>query len=1027
MLESYSKNNKNDLYDGYICCEKYINWEEENRMKNRLITIALTAAILLTNTNSCIYADTNADINSEINVETVAETNTETNKDITMSYHGELDISATPLVEKNDEIANYKASSSDAIPASYKTDNLPEIKNQNPYGSCWAFSATTVAEMSLIKKENTTLNLSELHLINFTNRTVEDPLGGTKGDNNSLANPDNMLNVGGNQIFAMQSYAAWVGAAAEEKVPYGTAADVQQNGLDDKYAYDDVAHLKNAYIINLQEDVAAAKKVIMDNGALGASYYDDTNNGNSIYNKLNNSYYCDAQKTANHAVAIVGWDDNFSKENFNSMPEGNGAWLIRNSWGGNEETDDYCHEGYFWLSYYDKSLDEEAFAFEFVTDKNTSTDEFYDNNYQYDGGVYPGWIEYAKAANVFKAQKGQETLKAICFGTKNTCEGYTVKIYKNLTDTSNPESGTLVSTTTGETTFEGMHTVQLSQVVKLEYADTFSVVIELTGEKGTSFLCETPKSGSWFNSETYAEEGQSFLYISKWNDFGKKYNRNIRIKAFTDTVIEEIEIPSEDEIEVSLDADELIFTKESSNQDLSAMVKYKNSGENINYSTTYELSQDAIDAGYSVEKNSDGTYTISLDTTKEIPTGEYILSIYAVDFGGVKTGKYQSVKLKSQKINIENYELNLDYYGNVYTGNEIRPEISLSSDEYLLIENTDYEVSYSNNINVGEATATVTGIGWYDGTLSKTYTIEKANKSITVPARSYSKTEGDATFSLGASTVAGERLSYSSSNTFVARVSENGTVTVVGAGTTTITITSPESANYEAAQNVTVSINVTAAPTPQPQPDPTPQPQPDPTPQPQPDPTPQPGNESQEKAVKTITVSKTSYTKVYGDKAFSLGAKTAAGETLKYATSDKKVVTVSALGKVTVKGIGKATITITSPESASYKAATPVKVTITISPKSVKLSTVKSVKTKAIKVTWKKDTSVTGYEILYAQKSNFKGAKKVTVTKNKTVSATIKKLTKDKTYYVKVRAYKTVKGKKIYGAYSTVKKVKVTK
>ena len=78
-------------------------------------------------------------------------------------------------------------------------------------------------------------------------------------------------------------------------------------------------------------------------------------------------------------------------------------------------------------------------------------------------------------------------------------------------------------------------------------------------------------------------------------------------------------------------------------------------------------------------------------------------------------------------------------------------------------------------------------------------------------------------------------------------------------------------------------------------------------------------------------------------------------------------------------------------------------------------------------MTWKKDKSVTGYEILYSQKSNFKGAKKVTVTKNKTVSATIKKLTKNKTYYVKVRAYKTVKGKKIYGAYSSVKKVKVTK
>lgn len=962
-------------------------------MKNRLIAIVLTVAILLSNANSVIHAKTNVNVNVNSNTET---TSTTPYSDMKMGYHGEVEVSATPLVEKEDEIRNYKASSSDDIPASYKTENLPSIRNQNPYNTCWVFSATALAELSLIKRENLSLDLSELQIANFTNRTVEDPLGGTKGDKNYLFEED-IFEVGGNQIYAMMSYAAWVGATTEGKVPYSWAATVQQNGLDAKYAYDDIAHMKNAYIININADREAAKKVIMENGALGASYYDL----NAYYNATNNSYYCSAEKTANHAVTIVGWDDNFSKEKFNATPRNDGAWLIRNSWGDNG----YNHYGYFWLSYYDKSLDEAAFAFEFVSDKGTTADEFYDNNYQYDGGNGYGWKNCSKAANVFKAQKGQETLEAICFGTGNTCEDYTVKIYKNLTDRSNPESGTLVSTTRGKTTFEGIYTVKLSQPVQLKYADTFSVVIELTGDDGVSFLTEAPLSG-WYNCETMAEKEQSFFYDNGWNDYGKNRNRNIRIKAFTDNVIKEIIKPDENKIEVSTNSEEIVFTKEESSKDLSATVVDKSTGEDIHYSTTYELSEAAIAAGYSVQNNTNGTYTISIDTTHPMPETDYILSIYAVDYDGVKTSKYKEIKLKTQKINIDEYQMALEDSGNVYTGNAITPDVSVWNQQNTLAKNTDYEVSYSNNINVGTATATITGKGWYTGTLTKTFVITKATKTITVPATTYSKNVGDMAFSLGAGTAAGENLSYASSNPAVATVNTNGIVTIAGAGNAVITISSPESANYNAAANVTVAIQVAAQ---------------------NPDSTPQPGNESQKKATKTIKVSKKSYTKAYGSKAFSLGAKTAAGERLKYATSDKKVVTVSTLGKVTVKGIGTATITITSPESASYKAATPVKVTITITPKSVKLSTVKSIKTKAIKVTWKKDTAVTGYEVYYSLKSNFKGAKKVTVTKNKTVSATIKKLTKNKTYYVKVRAYKTVKGKKIYGAYSSVKKVKVTK
>lgn len=92
--------------------------------------------------------------------------------------------------------------------------------------------------------------------------------------------------------------------------------------------------------------------------------------------------------------------------------------------------------------------------------------------------------------------------------------------------------------------------------------------------------------------------------------------------------------------------------------------------------------------------------------------------------------------------------------------------------------------------------------------------------------------------------------------------------------------------------------------------------------------------------------------------------------------------------------------------------------------KGVKLSS----KAKKIKVSWKKAAGVTGYQVQYSTSKKFKKAATVNVKKAKTVQATIKKgLKKGKKYYVRVRAYKTVSGKKITGKWSVAKTVKVKK
>lgn len=121
------------------------------------------------------------------------------------------------------------------------------------------------------------------------------------------------------------------------------------------------------------------------------------------------------------------------------------------------------------------------------------------------------------------------------------------------------------------------------------------------------------------------------------------------------------------------------------------------------------------------------------------------------------------------------------------------------------------------------------------------------------------------------------------------------------------------------------------------------------------------------------------------------------------------------------KAIGTATVIIkgkgsyTGMKKASFK----------IVPKRESITSIKNLKGKAVMLKWKKDTSVSGYEIYRSTRKN-SGYKKVkTITSKNTTSYKNNKLTKGKTYYYKVRAFKTVKGKKIYGNYSSAKSVMV--
>lgn len=423
--------------------------------------------------------------------------------------------------------------------SSYKKEH--PSRNQNPYGTCWAFSSIGLEEFDLIAKgqRDSSVDLSELQLIHFTFNSVIDPLGGTKGDYSKYYNNNtNMsyLEKGGNYEYAVKRLSQWVGAVNESDVPYADAQTVYNNGLDNKYAYDyDVAHLQNAYRINVKEQPDVVKQQIMEHGAVGASY----THYYAGENHLNNSYY-DMQGIVSsgggHAVMIVGWDDNYSRDNFatTTKPSNNGAWLIRNSWG------DYFD--YFWMSYETYSLADTVWVFDM------SAEDGLDNNYQLDGGLHTATVGYyTGAANVFyvseKEGVASETLKSVSLSFTQTADvGYTIDIYTDLKDATNPLSGTkhAEASTSGRTTFAGIHTIPLEEEVILNPGTYYAVVVNIDKK---AFEVEYSYSEStnpgktddkmvWENVVSYDSDCEGSYYYNGYGRYGKYYY-NFCIKAFT--------------------------------------------------------------------------------------------------------------------------------------------------------------------------------------------------------------------------------------------------------------------------------------------------------------------------------------------------------------------------------------------------------------------------------------------------------------------------------------------------------------
>lgn len=429
-----------------------------------------------------------------------------------------------------------------ALPVSYdaRTDGLvTAVKNQNSDNTCWAYSAASVAESSMISqgKADHTLDLSEEHLAYYFYHTSSDPLGNTTGDT-TLPIGGDYLSVGGNYIFTTFALANWIGMA-DESVENELDWESEDMGA---YATTDRVHLQNAYWVNLKANPSHVKRLIQANGAVGTSmYFSET-----FYNHETYSYYNNWRTGVNHAVTIVGWDDDYSKANFKTQPDRDGAWLIKNSYG-----EEWGNDGYFWVSYEDAALTQasaKAYAFAFEAADN------YDYNYQYDGtaganvGTDTGYrVDSGEAiANIYSVpmdtKTRYQTIEAVAFALYATNVNYSVQIYHNLADVSDPTSGTAILDVpvTGSTSYVGYYTVPVETDTVLKAGDNFSVVVNLSKGDGSAvsyFVDQSYQNGSWIAFHNETARNQSFAHSTGgWNDLAFS-GVSARIKAFTDDYV----------------------------------------------------------------------------------------------------------------------------------------------------------------------------------------------------------------------------------------------------------------------------------------------------------------------------------------------------------------------------------------------------------------------------------------------------------------------------------------------------------
>ena len=410
-------------------------------------------------------------------------------------------------------------------------DNLNiRVENQGVTNECWAFSIIKSMETNIALTSGVTelKDFSERHMDyssvkTFTDGTNENGLDREAGD-------------GGLPIMGLAYLTNGQGAVTEEKMPFENNIDkISLKDLDKEvstivtdyellpsiskeYVRDSNGNTKlvtykdsngNAYTDERVETIRyMIKQYLIDNGAITGftagskvAYY----NAESIFDAT--AYNCNNSSVVrDHAITIVGWDDNYSKDNFKegTKPSTDGAYIVLNSYG-----ESNFDNGYIYISYEDFFIESELYGI------SATSDVDYDNIYQYDnyGGILKlgaSGTDVGYYATTFdRSSKDSTKIEKLTNVAVSVSDYVSVEIYLNPDGTS-LESDKLVKVgSTDKILDPGYHRIDVTPTEIT--GDTFAIVIKQTAEEGTGFSFEIETAVEDTDYSCITSENRSFI------------------------------------------------------------------------------------------------------------------------------------------------------------------------------------------------------------------------------------------------------------------------------------------------------------------------------------------------------------------------------------------------------------------------------------------------------------------------------------------------------------------------------------
>jgi C1A family cysteine protease len=415
-----------------------------------------------------------------------------------------------------------------ALPSSYDLRDyrkVSPVKNQLACGDCWAFGTYGSMESALLPNES--WNFSENNL-------------------NNLSGFDYAPCMGGSELMSTAYLARWGGPIDALVDPDPTSCSSTSTCYNaSPQNLPPAKHVQSVYFIAARAsstDNDNLKTAIMTYGGVAVTISAQELGGkNPYWNAGNASFYYDGAATADcpnsqeqpaecgtdHEVTLVGWDDNYPAGSFSTTPPGNGAFLVKNSWGSG-----FGANGFFWISYYDVRL---AIVESYVFADNESTAN-YTTEYEYDPlGLVSSWgygSNTAWFANIFTAAANGQVMAVATYAMENNSP-YSIEIYTNASG--GPTSGSLAATTSGTISLAGYNTIVLPSPVALTAGQKFSVVVKLT-TPGYNYPIPSQYAISGYTSKATASPGRGYFSAdgNSWQDATTVLSTlSIALKAFT--------------------------------------------------------------------------------------------------------------------------------------------------------------------------------------------------------------------------------------------------------------------------------------------------------------------------------------------------------------------------------------------------------------------------------------------------------------------------------------------------------------